>query len=303
MTTIAFDGRFVAADTLVHRNGNRANDDHRKLILSDGFVYAVNGDWGPVAERLIQWHQNGANPDCIPKWGLGSLTIVELASRRVWAVSGPEMPFLVLESAPWATGSGHDLALGAMGAGVSAMRAVQIAARWDIHTGPLVDYIDLDAAEPAVQRWHGQVRAITKPRKPADGWADACTGLLVLGTGCGKCLRCNREWYAIARQTGDDGKGAEIVLTEADVRAQQMTAAPSVAQPAGWEHAWNHGKLAGWVHAWNQAVIVGDAHKARMLEVQLREITFPPDVVLVDYWDVQRGKWLKQVEDAAPPIA
>jgi hypothetical protein len=83
----------------------------------------------------------------------------------------------------------------------------------------------LAAREEAVKVWEAAYAAVSGPvaayepgddapsdgsvtiRKPVkaqaggepDLWLPECTGRLVLGTGCGHCLRCNREWYALSR--------------------------------------------------------------------------------------------------------
>jgi hypothetical protein len=155
MTTIAFDGRYLAADTQSSRGGIPSNLESRKIIIEGGFAYAVNGEWGPVAFDLIKWHQSGAEPDELPKHGEGSLLVVELSSRRCWVVSGPKMPYLDEEAAPFTGGSGGDIALGAIDAGLNAMEAVRIASKRDLHTNDTIDFVDLDWPNRGVQRWDG----------------------------------------------------------------------------------------------------------------------------------------------------
>jgi hypothetical protein len=168
MTTIAFDGRYLAADTLGTRSGTPSNRESRKITVAAGFAYAVNGDWGPVVPDLIKWHQDGANPADIPTHGAGSLMVAELSSRRCWIVSGPQMPYLDEEAAPFTGGSGGDIALGAIDAGVNAMEAVRIASKRDISTGGPIDFVDLEWPDKGVQRWDGHMPSSKLPMPVRD---------------------------------------------------------------------------------------------------------------------------------------
>jgi hypothetical protein len=155
MTTIAFNGRYLAADTMAHRNGVPSNAESRKIDICEGFAYGAAGEWCTTLGALIAWHRAGAHPDAIPQHGKGGLIIVELSTRRFWVV-GREMPYLDEERAPFTLGSGGDIALGALHAGVTAMEAVRIAARCDIHTNDTIDFIDLEFPASGVQRWDGK---------------------------------------------------------------------------------------------------------------------------------------------------
>jgi hypothetical protein len=155
MTTVAFDGRYLAADTMGHRSGVPSNIFAPKITVRDGFAYAINGSWMPMIDALIDWHKGGARPGDFPEIKTaGGMMVVKLITRRVWLVS-TDMPVLDEEAAPITGGSGGDVALGAMHAGKTAMEAVQIAAKCDVHTNDVIDFVDLDAPAWAVQRWGG----------------------------------------------------------------------------------------------------------------------------------------------------
>lgn len=154
MTTIAFDGRYLAADTLTVRGGNRVEQPLCKLAVRDGVAYAFGGTWWALTDELIRWHQSGYSfadfPN--PKGLDGALLAVQADSRQAVLLTA-EMPYPDLESFPAALGTGSDLALGAMGAGVTAMEAVRIAMRWDLMTGGHVEFVDLEFIDKGVQRW------------------------------------------------------------------------------------------------------------------------------------------------------
>lgn len=452
MTTIAYDGRYLAADTLALRNGNRSNIKCHKMRLVGAFAYAASGEWASIVGQVVKWHQEGAVPDDLPPYGGGSLTIVNTISGRVWAVAGPQMPYLDEEAAPYAVGTGGDIALGAMDAGATAMEAVAVAIKHDNCTGGDVEFIDmqhtdagvqvwgpvpdrradlpplyrvttapdgaqdiqqvteylrregdgadvwrldvrgllldLDLSETDVQplsqlyvsaatvdhplpgliyeyievrtgpwmtveetrarmlsklreaigevterpatihwrirpevgatyqhdtmqtEWYGYARFVVlpdakpsiiihKPRAPeksATGgnlWADACSGRLVLGTGCGACLRCNREWFAVVREMV--GEGVMRPFDQVTLNPEQVQAALGRAPITVTAQAVDNllsdaaegrnialERLTSYVDEWNRASSVGDQHALRALDIALRNLTFPPGVELVD---------------------
>jgi hypothetical protein len=345
MTTIAYDGRYLAADTQAQRDNNRSNIKCRKLRLVGAFAYAVHGDWHPVLGNLIKWHEAGAKPGDLPQHGGGSLTIVNVISGCVWAVAGPQMPYLDEEGAPWGCGSGGDIALGAMTQGATAMEAVAAAMRYDTGTSGDVEFIDLRDLGAGVQTWNWvmpsskqpaplykvttapdgtqDIRQVTdpqpitihKPRAPeksasgANKWADACSGRLVLGTGCGACLRCNREWYAVLRQVGDSNHERDITLSPEQVQ-QALDRVPETVTTQAVDHLLADAdegrnsaleRLESYVREYNLASSVGDQHAVRMLDITLRNMVFPAGVELVE--DINGTTPRKRIIHAAQPQA
>ena len=144
------------------------------------------------------------------------------------------------------------------------------------------------AAQPEKPGEVVPIRPITihKPRAPeklpggGNKWADACSGRLVLGTGCGACLRCNREWYAVLRQVGDSG-GDTVVMTPDQVQAA-LERVPEAGPGPMADYEWAMKRLTSYVDEWNRASAVGDVHHVRQLDIALRNMTFPPGVELVD---------------------
>lgn len=176
--------------------------------------------------------------------------------------------------------------------------------------------------ERMVTEWRGYARLVVlpaaelqrefvdihKPRAPAKGasggnlWADACTGRLVLGTGCGECLRCNREWHALVRQIGVERThgGDSVTITQADVKRALdlaplgLTRQPEEFEPpkssvisreqareVGHRAVAEHDALIAHVDAWNTASAESNHATMKRLDDELRALQFPPNVELV----------------------
>jgi len=206
MTTIAFDGRYLAADTMSHRNGTPSNRASRKIATSNGCAYAICGQYACMIDDLIDWHRIGALPEAFPKHGEGSMLIVELASRRIWVVQGKELPYLDEEAAPFTAGSGGDIALGAMHAGVNAMEAVRIAAKCDYATNDVIDFIDLEWPSKGVQRWDGLMPVQTGHGDPVCLSGD---GSIFRVTSNGP-MRCEADEEGNLRVVADQRRGGVI---------------------------------------------------------------------------------------------
>lgn len=135
------------------RSGNRSEHAGCKIEARDGYAFAMGGYWGHYREQLVAWAMQG-NGEACPGAGVEGAMLM-ISPQRELFVFTHEAPFPDPEAAPFALGTGGDIALGAMAAGKTAMEAVQIAARWDIKTGGPIDFIDLEWPEKGVQRWDG----------------------------------------------------------------------------------------------------------------------------------------------------
>jgi len=191
MTTIAFDGRYLAADTLGVRGGNRSEQPSCKIAVQDGYAFAFGGTWGHFRQRLMAWALAAFRDADAPEWRFcpakdmdGALLVV--TPMRGLLVFTHEAPYPDPEAWPFAIGTGGDIALGAMGAGLTAMEAVAIAARWDLKTGGRIDFIDLEHIDEGVQRWDGGMPPLN------DGQVDCLYALNDIEP-CGECWRCRQE--------------------------------------------------------------------------------------------------------------
>lgn len=142
MTTIAWDGKTVAADGKATAGGNIVTLEFEKLIVRHGRIYGLAGT-AFMFENLIEWERGGADPEKTPKcqeddsWQLlvfDGIGVIRYSSVAPY----PEQRF-----APWAFGSGADLAMGAMLHGASAFEAVMIAMQRDNDSGGRVRAINV----------------------------------------------------------------------------------------------------------------------------------------------------------------
>lgn len=133
MTTIAFDGKTVAADSLcVGECRHRV----QKLVRIDGKIIGCSGGWSD-ANRFIRWVKEGCPAEDTP----------ELSEEFNALVVHPDGSYIVFENALepmtfddpfFAIGSGQAAAMGAMRAGANAKRAVEIACDVDPYSlGPV----------------------------------------------------------------------------------------------------------------------------------------------------------------------
>jgi hypothetical protein len=166
MTTIAWDGRYLAADTR-HCTGGTPSGEAPKLHWGNGgIVYASSG---PAAwkQAWVDWCKAGADPNGdLPVTGLeghqGGFIRLD-TSARVCEMLDFRLPYFTVAPAVWAWGSGADYALGALAAGATAMEAVRAAIRWDVNSGGDIDFVDIEWPDKAVQRWDGVMPSAEHP--------------------------------------------------------------------------------------------------------------------------------------------
>ena len=136
MTTIAWDGRFVAADSQCVAGGYAKPETARKIRRIGDLVYAVSGLYC-MFDAMIEWHRQGADPREVPACksdGDDIVLIVFYPSGRCWSYRS-SVPYPDEAFAPDAWGSGYQFAIGAMKARCNAETAVSIAAKCDVGTG------------------------------------------------------------------------------------------------------------------------------------------------------------------------
>ncbi len=132
MTTVAFKDGQLAADTLANSNGNRICHV-TKIYERNGVLIAGSGSLAQC-QRFWDWARTGMKgepPAHDEEHGYEGALIWDdhiLLFTPIGIIRRPTAPF-------WATGSGWELAMGAMAAGATAREAVEIAAEVDLHTG------------------------------------------------------------------------------------------------------------------------------------------------------------------------
>lgn len=142
MTTIAWDGRSLAADRKISWGGG-AMGETRKVHRrdSDGALIGVCGGTG-VAQALADWFltgEVGVKPDLSPTDDDAASGLIIRPDGALWHIYKHG---LVPVSAPFlAFGSGADYALGAMAQGATAREAVAVAIRFDNGSGGEIDVL------------------------------------------------------------------------------------------------------------------------------------------------------------------
>jgi hypothetical protein len=330
MTTIAWDGRFLAADTRTTLGDSSiVQSVCHKLIATEYGAYASTGRIGAAhLRRLIEWWEDGrGNPDPrdMPLHGYGDaasagnfIVITTGAGGRQALMLSYLVPYGLPLGAPQGWGSGGDYAMGAMKTGASAMRAVAVAAECDACTGGDVEFIDTtDLARGVQQGLHPTSRkasskqypgsltevelpngdvltkaeyswfiAVRKPRKVAGEWNHDCTGRLINGTGCGHCLRCNREWHAMLKRPHETTGSPDMIQIRGDEVERVLAEHPIPVADADLI------AIQTWVDASNDARACNDTKKICALDAQLKGMQFPAGwELVVDAPDAECPHW------------
>lgn len=141
MTTIAWKDGVLACDSQATDMGTRSRAKS-KLVLTDDYAYAVTGSLAFGLDFVRRLESGEEDPE------LKKATVVRMDRRtgQIVVFDPPGYPIPV-EDKLFATGSGGDLALGAMAAGASAEEAVRIAIAWDADSGFGVQVVESDRAK------------------------------------------------------------------------------------------------------------------------------------------------------------
>lgn len=133
MTTIACDGKTMACDGQREHRGTVTNYQAVKIArLADGSLVGTAGDVG-FGRAVVEWldKKEGDPPkEC----GDGGFTCLQLKPTGELLLGGEDCRMSEI-AAPFAIGSGMDLAIGAMAAGLDAATAVSVACRFDSGSG------------------------------------------------------------------------------------------------------------------------------------------------------------------------
>lgn len=130
MTTIATDGLSMAGDGCVSGNGIRHALDFRKIFkLKDGRIAGFSGVSYAIPSFLAWLEAGGDMPDLDDDF---EALVLQTDGR---CLSYNHKGYSIEQPVPAVTGSGGAIALGAMLAGASPARAVEIACERDTGTG------------------------------------------------------------------------------------------------------------------------------------------------------------------------
>ncbi|WP_460528124.1 hypothetical protein [Chitinimonas naiadis] len=131
MTTIAWDGKTVAADTQANNSGLRSRT--KKLFrLSDGRTYGFTGEIQD-GRVVYSWLDSG-QPEPKPVVSSGFVALLICPDGHAYTMEDKLVLLPVLE--PFrAIGSGRNFAMGALAVGADAVRAVAAAISLDVYSG------------------------------------------------------------------------------------------------------------------------------------------------------------------------
>lgn len=133
MTTIAFKDGILAADRRA-TIGNLNQSSTTKIHRQGGILIAASGVLSEC-QAFRSWVKSGLQEtDPITEDSTGIIFISPIHAV-IWAGAGPQY----VTGEYMAFGSGREIALGAMAAGLSAEDAVKLASKHDIYTGNGVD--------------------------------------------------------------------------------------------------------------------------------------------------------------------
>jgi hypothetical protein len=142
MTTIAVSCTHIAADGLGSRSGEIIALREKKLLVQEGRIYGWTGT-AALFEPVLKWHRDGADPHRLPPIGADVRWSLILINSEGLFRFDYGCAYADRQHPPIAFGSGADYATGAMLAGGSARRAIEIASMRDIKTGGEIVELEL----------------------------------------------------------------------------------------------------------------------------------------------------------------
>lgn len=145
MTCIATDGLTIAADSLETMGTEKLLRSAKKIIEIGGVIYASSGIG--TTESLAKWHQDGADPRDPPRYRDEHWALLVINHDGTMHLFTALMPYAHPIVPPFALGTGGDYAMGAMLAGASAERAVEIACEIDTACGGEIVVMEIPQAQ------------------------------------------------------------------------------------------------------------------------------------------------------------
>lgn len=139
MTTIAYDGKILAADTQITCDGRFvAGYGYKIHKLSDGSHIAFAGSMNCMP-AMIDWFETGKEPD-FKDASFECLHIATDGTAHDY-YSNLNKGYAVI---PWVGGSGAQIALAALSCGKNAIEAVELASKLDIMTGGEIQSVEIN---------------------------------------------------------------------------------------------------------------------------------------------------------------
>lgn len=145
MTTIAFDGRTLAADRGSWSGGfhQHVKKVHR-VTAPDGrrFLVALMGE-GAFAVRVLRWMRGEIDHpgQCLKDNEDRDCAVVIDEQRRVWRLSASRLEYVQYQGNLHSAGAGQEFAMGALMAGADAVKAVKITMQVSDYAARGVDWV------------------------------------------------------------------------------------------------------------------------------------------------------------------
>lgn len=146
MTIVAWDGTSLAADKLVSYSGMRGTVTKIRVVdvKKYGKLLAGGAGNGGLVEQMFRWFESGGNEENFPKNQFDPdnfATMIVIRPDRQIQVYGCSPFPIVIEDTFWAIGCGDQYAMAAMECGASAIRAVEVATKFDCNCGNGMDVL------------------------------------------------------------------------------------------------------------------------------------------------------------------
>lgn len=237
MSTVAYDGRYLASDTMGAVGDYRQPNHIDKLVTRNGRAFAVVGSiayFGPMVEWITMHSAEARLYPGKADWG----SVITVGPHSEPEIYSDDIPYPQRSAPLEALGAGREFALGAMLAGLTAPEAVAIAIQANYRSGGVVRFVDLHRSPLEVQEFdpvpwlairtaygarrpmpdllnmprladgRGELaRVIERPNPPAGIWGMNCRADLKpdeYGMGCGICKSCADRFVELARLATPD---------------------------------------------------------------------------------------------------
>ena len=134
MTTIAYDGKHLAADRLITNGDHRYGEATKIHTLADGRTFAAAGAMDFI-HAVMAWLNGSDKPEIKDNDSFIGLVVAKNGDAQEISQNLRIWPACI----PWAGGTGEAFALTAMKCGKNAIEAVEIAIEMDIYSGGKVE--------------------------------------------------------------------------------------------------------------------------------------------------------------------
>ena len=149
MTTIAWDGKVLAADTLMTEGGHLKGKARKLFRLSDGSICAGAGNYREVISA-VEYLNNPDPEQEVPDFE--SSCLIRIYPDRTVKLVVEKLVHLPVITESIAEGSGKEFAMTALHLGLDAVQAVKLASELDVYTGSEIETMTLEDRETEISK-------------------------------------------------------------------------------------------------------------------------------------------------------